>query len=340
MGKKFILIFLGVIIAIGVVATVFTVRFFNETKDYENVFKKENPPLAYVDASKQNTTFLPKEETAVSHSKIMEDKDALDSEKEKLELKEKHIINLLLLGIDKTTDREEWLKVYRSDTIALASINLDTKKVNILSIPRDTYTYLPCIEKMDKINHAYAYGGMNESGIKSTVDVVNQFIKYSSIDYYFSLDMEPIPQIVDSLGGVELDVDLAIEDEGVKLQKGMQKLNGKEAFVYIHWRFSRNGDIDRIQRQQNFVKAMVNKLKEKGQFLKAVKIVLDYRDNIKTNLSTKQIIALVNLMDGISSEDIKFYGVAGKGEYINKISYWIPDKLALEQVLEKQLHME
>ena len=67
-------------------------------------------------------------------------------------------INILLLGIDKAENRS--MGVYRSDTIVVVRINLETNQVKVLNIPRDTYTYVPIEGKKDKINHAYAFGSI------------------------------------------------------------------------------------------------------------------------------------------------------------------------------------
>src|SRR5690606_31071889 len=146
---------------------------------------------------------------------------------------EEEIINVLFLGIDRDEERDATLGVYRTDTIALATINMETKDVKVLSIPRDTYAYLPVTGKMDKINHAYAFGSLKGNGVDSSVDAINSLIKYAKVDYYFSIEMEPIPEIVDLLGGVEMDVDVNIK--GV-LEKGFQTLNGEQALAYIRYR--------------------------------------------------------------------------------------------------------
>lgn len=161
-------------------------------------------------------------------------------EKEEPEFDTSYVINIEFLGIDRTDERDEYLNVYRTDTIAIAKVDLNTKKIKILCIPRDTYAFLPIKNKKDKINHAYAFGSAKGKAIESSIEAINYFIKYSKIDYYFSLDMEPIPEIVDSIGGVELDVEIDMKTHEADLSKGRQILDGKKAFDYIHWRFAGN----------------------------------------------------------------------------------------------------
>jgi LCP family protein required for cell wall assembly len=127
--------------------------------------------------------------------------------KRKLFLSVGRIPSPCCLGIDRTVERESLLDGYRSDTIALLRMQLDTKTINVLLFPRDTYTYVPIEGKMDKINHAYAYGDMQGTAVESTSEAVQELVKGLPIDYYMVMDMEPIPNIVDDIGGVVLDVD-------------------------------------------------------------------------------------------------------------------------------------
>ena len=246
-------------------------------------------------------------------------------------------INILFLGIDRTEARDKTMGVYRTDTIALASIHKDTKKVDVLCIPRDTYIYIPCIDKKDKINHAYVWGGMGEKGIKSTIDTINQFIKHSKVKYYFLIDMEPIPEIIDKIGGVEIDVEIDIKDDNGEyiLSEGKQVLDGTKSLFYIRWRYSGGGDTGRMQRQQKFLKAVWNKLKDSGRLIDALKIVLEYSDNIKTNIGALTMFSLAELAKDIDSNDIVSHIIPGKGEIIDNIWYWIPDEEKTEKLLVK-----
>lgn len=234
-------------------------------------------------------------------------------------------VNILLLGIDKTEERESWLGIYRTDTIAIARINLDTKKIKVLNIPRDTYTFVPIEGKKDKINHAYAYGSLQGDGVKATIDAVNKFTG-KTIDYYFLMDMEPIPSIVDEIGGVKLDVEIDMKDHGADLSKGLQLLNGKQAFDYIHWRYSAGGDIDRIKRQQKFMSALFKQQRDSGKILETLDIILKHKDSMQTNLSLKQMIALAKFMKEVPDGSVSYLTIPGSGKMIDGISYWVPNE--------------
>lgn len=237
-----------------------------------------------------------------------------------------NIINILFLGIDKTKDRESWLGVYRSDTIAIARIYLDDMKIKVLNIPRDTYAYVPVVNKMDKINHAYAIGNVNGNGVQASIDAVNHFLKKKFVDYYFLMDMEPIPNIVDKIGGVKLDVEIDIKNHGINLTKGLQVLNGKMAFDYIRWRYTAGGDIDRIKRQQKFISALYRQQRDSGKILETLHIVLKHKNNVQTDFTIKQMIGLAAFLSDMPNGNVTYYTIPGKGKMINGISYWLPNE--------------
>lgn len=251
-----------------------------------------------------------------------------------------YIINIAFLGIDRTEERDEYLGIYRTDTIAVARINLNTRKIGILSIPRDTYAYLPVKDKMDKINHAYAFGSAKGKAVESSLDAINHFLKYAKVDYYFSIDMEPIPEIVDSIGGVKLDVEIDMKTHGADVSKGLQILDGKKAFDYIHWRYAGNGDIDRIKRQQKFAGAMFRQLRDSGGLADTLKLVLKYSSHVKTNMTLKQLLSLVNLANDIPDGSITYYNIEGNNARIKGISYWIPHPEKTEATLKEFLHLD
>lgn len=247
-----------------------------------------------------------------------------------------NIVNILFLGIDKDDERESWLGIYRTDTIALARINLESKQIKILNIPRDTYAYIPVDNKMDKINHAYAYGSIKGNGVQASIDAVNYFLGNKKVvDYYFLMDMEPIPGIVDDIGGVKIDVEIDMKDHGANLSKGLQVLNGKQAYDYIHWRYSPGGDIDRIKRQQKFIRVLYKQQRDSGKIMETLQVILKHKDNIQTDLTMKQLIGLAKFLSDIPDGSDSYYTILGEGEIIDGIDYWMPDSSYKEKVLKE-----
>lgn len=266
---------------------------------------------------------------------LVEHEEKNDNDNEISEISETgNIVNILFLGIDKDDERESWLGIYRTDSIALARINLESRQINILNIPRDTYAYIPVENKMDKINHAYAFGSIKGNGVQASIDAVNYFLGNKKVvDYYFLMDMEPIPGIVDEIGGVKIDVEIDMKDHGANLSKGLQVLNGKQAYDYIHWRYSPGGDIDRIKRQQKFIRVLYKQQRDSGKIMETLQIILKHKDNIQTDLTMKQLIGLARFLSDIPDGSDSYYTILGEGQMIDGIDYWMPDNK--EEVLKE-----
>ncbi|HWQ88361.1 MAG TPA: LCP family protein [Desulfitobacteriaceae bacterium] len=237
-----------------------------------------------------------------------------------------NVVYILFLGIDRIYERDTWLDTFRSDTIALARLDFDNKNIRVLNIPRDTYTYIPVENKMDKIGHAYVYGNIHDEGVPASIAAVNYFLQRQAADYFVAMNLDPIPKIVDEIGGVQIDVEIEMKDHNANLDKGLQVLNGSQAFDYIHWRYSSGGDIDRIIRQQKFLRALANQQRDAGKILETVQIILKYKDDLKTSLDTGQLIALAKFMSELPEGSVSYQTIPGQGEMIDGISYWIPDK--------------
>lgn len=311
---KIVLLCLVIFIIIAAAIALFVRNYIEKSKDYIEIF---STPEASSDSSMATSRLTP--ETTGQDASSAEELSNVVKNKD-------NIVNILFLGIDRTEDRDETMGVYRTDTIMFASANLNTKKVDILCIPRDSYVYIPVIDKKDKINHAYVWGGMKKEGIKSTIATVNNFIKYEKVDYYFAIDIEPVDEIVDAIGGVEMDVEIDMISDDFNISRGFQLLDGKKASAYIRWRNTGRGDIDRVIRQQAFLKAALDKIKKRGNVMDVINIILKYNKYIQTDLNPSQMLALASFSRDIPEDNVSFYDTPGYGEYIDGISYWIPDE--------------
>ncbi len=240
------------------------------------------------------------------------------------------ILNIAFLGIDSSNDRLKEMSYFRTDTIIIIHIDPDIKKTRILSIPRDTRTFIPAINRMDKINHAYAYGSVKNLAIESSLETINNLIKYDKIDHFFAIDMEPIPDIIDALGGVTLDVEVKTK----MLKKGVQTLDGTKALDYIQYRDRAEGDIARIKRQQKLINALYCKLALSDSVPDEIEIIDKYHEHIKTDLSSQELIELAKAFFGIDYSDISYYLLPGEGRYIDNVSYWVPNEIEVDKMLQ------
>lgn len=248
--------------------------------------------------------------------------------------------NVLLLGSDVgyTGRRRDAEAPVRSDTLILVSLDPATGQINLLSIPRDTRVEIPGRPGFDKINAAFAYGGAELAR-----QTVSHFLDVP-IDRYVRLKIDGLMQIVDVLGGIEIDVEknMRYRDRAgglkISLKKGRQLLDGQQAQEYVRFRHDENGDIGRVQRQQAFIKAVTARLLEPATLLKLPAIVEVIQQNAETDLSTHEILRIAAWAKGLQPEAVHAEMVPGtfSGNKF-QISYWLPDLEATRHLARRML---
>lgn len=232
-------------------------------------------------------------------------------------------LNIVVMGVDKRDD-----DVGRSDTLFLVSIDPKTHKVFQLSIPRDTRVRIPGYG-WDKINHAYAYGGKD-----LTVETVEDFLGVK-VHHAVEIDFQGFYRIVDAIGGVDIDVEKRMyyedpwdEDGGlvIDLQPGMQHMDGKTAITYVRYR-DEEGDIGRIERQQKFMRAVIEKVSSPGIITRLPAIISEVSSAVETDLSTLELLNLGRFFKESKDQGLQtnMGMVPGGGYYIQGVSYWIPN---------------
>jgi LCP family protein required for cell wall assembly len=239
-------------------------------------------------------------------------------------------INILVLGCDE----REGDSAARSDVIMLATIRPDAKQVSVFSIPRDTRVEIAGHGE-DKINHAMAYGG-----IPLIQDTVENLLNIQ-IDHYVKVNFDGFINVIDALGGVNIDVPCRMYKplEAIDLQAGYQTLDGSEALAFVRWRGDGTGDYGRIERQQQFLAAVTEKVKSMS-LKQALDVVSAVMDSITTDMSVKQMTSYgINLL-GINSESVKTYSFIGESVYIKGVNYVEPDMDAINDIVDKMQHGE
>ncbi|MDF2678921.1 MAG: cell envelope-related transcriptional attenuator [Brevibacillus sp.] len=275
---------------------------------YKNVEETANAiyePLTSVSAAQAPLPLRPQPPLQATDVPAQKDQKTDDQQANKA-------ISILLFGVDKRgTDAG------RSDTIIYLVSNPSLKKTLMFSIPRDTRTQISDVGRQDKINHAYAYGGMS-----ATVRTVESFLDIP-IDYYVKVDMEGFLNIIDSLGGVEVDNARAFSYEGFRFDKGKISLDGKRALAYARMRHDDpEGDFGRNKRQQLIIEELMAKAKEISTVNKLDKVLADIGASVKTNLTFED---MQNLMFHYKSalDQINVLRISGQGEMINGIYYYV-----------------
>lgn len=237
---------------------------------------------------------------------------------DKVDLNDKEPISILFLGIDQREDDRG-----RSDTMILLTINPTEKSTKIISIPRDTYTELSGLGRSDKINHAYAFGGI-DLALATTEELFD-----IPIDYCVLLNMEGFKAIVDALGGVAVDNSFAFDD----FEAGNLTLNGDHALDYVRMRKQDpDGDFGRQDRQKQVINSILKKGASANILINYPKILNALGDNVKTTISFNDMINLQkNYTDALGTpEQLSFE--KGNGKVQNGIWYYMADSAELEQI--------
>ena len=253
-------------------------------------------------------------------------------------------VNILLLGSDTRGTGE----VARSDTMILVTINPVTKQVSMLSIPRDLLVTIPNYGK-DRINAAYAYGSMTDLTGPGLAAATVEYNFGVTIDYFAEVDTTGLARIIDTMGGVTLDVPAMIKDDEypgsgnnylrVLFHTGLQHMNGVQAVHYARTRHDDN-DFARGDRQQQLLRA----LRAQGVGLdllpKAPQLLNQMGDTFRTDLSPSQVLALAKLGSTVSSNDIHSYNLldATSVSYSPGQPYYLlPDWTAIHKILDEMM---
>ncbi|QWH09079.1 LytR family transcriptional regulator [Bacillus mycoides] len=259
------------------------------------------------------------------------DRDKSDKRDKKVDISDNKPISILLMGVD-----QEDNGTGRSDSLMLFTLNPKTKSMKITSIPRDSYTEIVGKGKKDKINHAYAFGG-----IDMTVKTVENFLNVP-VDHYIEVNMAGFKDIVDAVGGVDVNNDLEFTSRESHFAKGNIHLNGETALKYTRMRYEDpRGDFGRQMRQRQVIQAVIKKgasvssLASYGDVLKAIE------KNVKTSLTQDQMFDIQkNYKDCMeNSEEIQIPGdghKAADGIWY----YYVPDAAKQDITNKLRAHLE
>lgn len=241
-------------------------------------------------------------------------------------------ISILLIGVDESKSRKkQYGDAVRSDALLVATLNKKEKSVKLLSIPRDSYVYIPGKDKYDKITHAHAYGGP-----KMTIETVQEMLDIP-IDYYVKVNFYAFIDVVNALDGIDVEVPYAISEKdsedhhnAIRLKPGMQTLTGEQALALARTRH-KDTDVMRGMRQQEIIKAILKKALSIKSFSKHTDIIEAVGDNMETNMSFNDMKSLIDY--GLAGSGLKIDTLNLKGEdaYINRIYYYKLDEQNLEE---------
>lgn len=243
--------------------------------------------------------------------------------------------SVLILGVD--TDEVDSM-VGRSDTIMLLTVNPNTEKTTILSIPRDTYTEIIGRGSKDKINHAHAFGGasMAVNTVQNLFDV--------PVDYYVSVNMESMQQIVNAVGGISITPPLTFNQDGYQFNQGEQThMDGSEALAYSRMRKrDPEGDYGRQFRQRQVIEGTMRSLASLDSVMNYRSILGAMSENMRTNMSFDDMVDMFNNYRQ-SVNEVEQLQLSGSGQMINGVYYeMIPDEevARVRDILNSELELD
>ena len=250
-------------------------------------------------------------------------------------------VSILFIGVDDSETRNQGTNESRSDALMLATLNNKEKTVKLVSIPRDSFVYIPEIDYEDKINHALFKGG-----VKATIETVENLLEVP-VDYYVRMNFNAFIDVVDALEGINVNVpyDRLEKDEEdqytIQLKKGFQKLDGREALALARTRKLDN-DIERGKRQQEILSAIVKKATSASSFTKYGNVIDAVGDNMKTDMTFDEMKSFLSyLKDGMPQVDTMT--LSGYDDTSTNTYFWRLDQEVLSEtqnILKDHLKLE
>lgn len=250
----------------------------------------------------------------------------------KVSTKKKSEINALIAGTNQNL----------TDTMIYVNYNVETGKVAMMSIPRDTYiTNEYCVGH--KLNALYR--GKNTQDF---IDQIEELIGVD-IDYYLIFDSKMLIDIVDKVGGVEVDVPVRMKYDDptqnlhIDLKKGTQVLNGKQAEQFVRYRKGNDGsgyargDLQRTEVQQQFIKNFISTVLSAKNLTKIPDLINVALDNTDTNITAREALKYSTDVMKIDTSNILSCTAPGEAKYINNISYFVMDKEKTKELVKNKL---
>lgn len=232
--------------------------------------------------------------------------------------------NILILGID---TGEPYNRRPRSDTIMVYSIQPCKNRILEVSIPRDSRVQVPGHGVMN-INRAFEIGGASLSE-KTVEQLFNVRIHRVAV-----VDFAGFTKLIDAIGGITLNVEEEFNEKynvHPPLPTGRVTLNGQQALVYVR---ARRSDIERVQRQQQFVHALYEQIKAKKAYLTLANFIMNNPDVIVTNFSNSELLNMAKNANRYANYKLETVFLRGKAATIDGLSTWILDEEDIKNVHE------
>ena len=259
-----------------------------------------------------------------------------------------NIVNVMLIGVDYADERETWngKHDYHADVMMVLAVNFDENRVDLISLPRDTYANIPGVKGIYKLNGSINCGGgldaPNGAGFLKTCEAASWMLGGIPVNYYYAVTMPAVKQLVDVVGGVDYDLEMSFKMAGRSYKKGQQHMDGQAVLDYLRVRKNVNesGDLNRVNRQKQMLVALFDSMQQQSLITKIPQIVSTFNGQLFTNCSAGQTAALATFAYGLNKENIGMYSMGGTMKNIFNWNFCITDQSKRVQIIQTVYGME
>lgn len=314
--KLFIIAFIGFLVLFGSILFALDLIYSSNQTDVNHIVETTTEPGDPIDPTDEAIDL---EDDRTELRKIAESSDTR--------------INIIAFGLNEML----------ADTMMLFSYDTEQNKLDIMSIPRDTYNVIEGYNASDQKKLNAIYGLSKIGGVNGMKTLLSEFLDIP-IHYYLKVDFNAVEAVVNTLGGYEVTIpyDMDYDDYydkpplHIHLKKGYQVLNGADTVKFLRFRKNNSGtilegDIQRIPRQQHFVKTMMQKAIS-SKLPSVINTIIGGK-YVATDMTLEEALTFALKAASLSSDNIVFYTLEGEAKWINGVSYWIHDPAALEKTL-------
>ncbi|HML68439.1 MAG TPA: LCP family protein [Clostridia bacterium] len=254
-----------------------------------------------------------------------------------------NIVNVLLIGVDYAEERETWngKHEYHSDVMMIMAINFDENRVDLISLPRDTYANIPGVKGIYKLNASINCGGGFDApggaGFLKTCEAASWMLGGIPVNYYYAVTMPAVKELVNAVGGVDYNLELSFKMAGRSYSAGPTHLNGQGVLDYLRVRKNVNegGDLNRINRQKEMLIALFDSMQKQNLILKIPDILSSFQGQLFTNCTLGQTAALTKFAYTLDKGNIGMHSMSGSITNIFNWNFCLTDQTNRVKIIQE-----
>jgi LCP family protein required for cell wall assembly len=254
-----------------------------------------------------------------------------------------NIVNVLLIGVDYAEERETWngKHEYHSDVMMIMAINFDENRVDLISLPRDTYANIPGVKGIYKLNASINCGGGFDApggaGFLKTCEAASWMLGGIPVNYYYAVTMPAVKELVNAVGGVDYNLELSFKMAGRSYSAGPTHLNGQGVLDYLRVRKNVNegGDLNRINRQKEMLIALFDSMQKQNLILKIPDILSSFQGQLFTNCTLGQTAALTKFAYTLDKGNIGMHSMSGSITNIFNWNFCLTDQTNRVKIIKE-----